>query len=223
MPEQGRDSVSPPKLRGLTPSRIRGLVVVGIVVLTLYVVLFESDPPPLFDEVEISIPERPQADFDERTIVLPEFEVSPAPDDSPTAEGVVIAIAEQQEVATPEPVVPEPAPAAPPPAETPAKPPPTSSTTPAAASTTLAVVDTSGWFVQFAALTNREAANKWATELGQILDEPTYVEETTRGDQKYFRVRLGPYGEDEARARTVLNRLREVDPAASSGAYVASN
>lgn len=106
---------------GISGSRIRGFLALLIIGVGFYLILFESDPPPDYTEVEVSVPKQPEPDFDERTIVLPDFESSPELDeDVEVGDGVELSAATQQE--QPEPVVavaPEPEPE-PEPAEEPA-------------------------------------------------------------------------------------------------------
>ena len=115
---------------GISGSRIRGFLALLIIGIGFYLILFESDPPPDYTEVEVSIPEQPEPDFDERTIVLPEFESSPELDeDVKVGEGVELGAATPVE--QPEPVVavapepePEPEPSAEPAPEPELSPPP---------------------------------------------------------------------------------------------------
>lgn len=97
---------------GISGSRIRGFLALLIIGVGFYLILFESDPPPDYTEVEVSVPKQPEPDFDERTIVLPEFESSPELDeDVEVGDGVELSAATPQE--QPEPVVaaaPEPEP-----------------------------------------------------------------------------------------------------------------
>lgn len=89
---------------GISGSRIRGFLALVIIGVGFYLILFESDPPPDYTEVEVSVPKQPEPDFDERTIVLPEFESSPELDeDVEVGDGVELGAATPQE--QPEPVV----------------------------------------------------------------------------------------------------------------------
>lgn len=240
MADQEGEAAAPERPFGLTPSRVRGFIAVLVLFIGIYAILFESEPPPVFEEVDINIPDRPEPDFDERSIVLPEFEPSPEEEGAEAAEGVEITTTEAEDAPEPQPVgqgetaeapaeiAPEEAPAEEPAAapEPEAEPepvaaeeepapegaqPPAPETAPSA---------TSGYYVQIAALKSQEAASALSEKVGSGLEVPTYVESIRRGGDVLYRVRLGPFGDDEARARNTLNRLRELDASLGANSYV---
>ena len=243
MADQAEEAGKDERAFGLTPSRVRGVIAILVLTIGLYAILFESEPPPAFEDVEISIPERPKPDFDERTIVLPDFEDSPEPEGVEPGEGVEISKAETEEAAVPEQVS-APAPSAS--EDTPAQAaeqtqaaekeePATQEAAPVAADQARQEEpvpaaepkpdakgrDAGGFFVQFAALKSEERAGQLGEQVALELGEPYYVQrfENNNGDVLY-RVRLGPYGDDEAKARNSLSRLREQVPEISEGSFV---
>ena len=239
MPDLAEESHPSGKAFGLTPSRVRGVIAILVLVFGMYAILFESEPPPVFEDVEISIPERPKPDFSERTIVLPDFEGSPVEEGVEPGEGVVITPPEVDLAPEPEPVnessepeqpdivqEAEPEPTAEP-AST-AEPAPTAEAeSPQEAQKTESPDDTAakrtalpGYFVQIAALRSQGDAEELAELIGSRLGEPHYVQAINRDDKIFYRVRLGPYGDDEARARNTLTRLRELDLVSSSEYFV---
>lgn len=200
---------------GLTVNRVRGLVVVAAVLAVVYFAIFESDPPPVFTEVEITIPPEPVDRFDEKTIVLPDFADSPVSEEAtPAGEGVVINKVPKEETAVPVIVAP-PATvtaAAVPPVEVPSVEVPSVEAPP--------VVPHPGFFVQVAAMAKREAAIEITTDLEELLGEATFIQEVTHEGVKLYRVRLGPYGTDEGKANEVLSRLRKQVPRLGENAFV---
>lgn len=232
MPETTEDAAKKETAFGLTPSRVRGVIAVLVLIIGLYAILFESEPPPVFEDVEISIPEKPKPDFNERTIVLPEFETSPQEEGAEPAEGVVIEKPEVEAAPVPEPATarqeaaPAPAPEVaeiePEPAAEPApEPKPEPEPAPQVAEPAANEFADTGFFVQIAALKSRKDAEEQAAAIGAALGEPYYVQETRRNGETFFRVRLGPYGDDEAKARATLARLIELRPG-SEGSIVDS-
>lgn len=221
---------SPARTFGITASRLRGGLTLLIMGLALYMILFKSDPPPLFGEIEISIPPPPETDFDERSIVLPEFEASPALSEDQPGEGVEIVGAIEQDTLTPEQVeqdelafaTPEGEAAeveAPPAAdaadaaaarqEQPAIAPPPPLEAPADTS----LVNRDVYFVQVIATSSRDKGDQLAAELSAKLEVPALVSPVARDGKTLYRVRLGPFGNDKARALNTLARLRELQPA----------
>ncbi len=208
---------------GLSPSRVRGALALLLVILMFYIFIFESDPPPLFSEVEVIIPEQPQIDFDERTIMLPEFETSPLPDETVSDEDVLAIIPaesaptltiEAEEVEEPVAAAqPDPEPESAEPAAEPAEPAPEPAV--------VAVVPPPpGFFVQVAAFKSRDTADALLARLKEELKVPGYIQAIARGDSELYRVRLGSFGDDEAQAREVISRLRQYDVALSENAFV---
>ena len=218
MPDLSEESHPSGKAFGLTPSRVRGIIAILLLVFGLYAILFESEPPPVFEDVEISIPERPKPDFSERTIVLPDFETSPVEEGVEPGEGVEITPPEVDLAPEPEPVNEASEPEQPDIVQE-AEPAPTAeSESPQEARQAESPDETSakqpallGYFVQVAALESQEDAEELAEQIGLSLDEPHYVQSVDRDDKILYRVRLGPYGDDEARARNTLTRLRELN------------
>ena len=213
---------------GITASRVRGALALLVMGLALYLILFKSDPPPMFDEIEIEIPLEPKTNFDERSIVLPEFSASPTLPEEAAGEGVEINPTTEQETLEPEPVAPDelafatPEPEGdkeqndpePPDEGAPADDGVTELSAPepieAPADTSLANRDT--YFVQVLATGSKDKGDKLAKELGVKLDVPALVSPVERDGGILFRVRLGPFGTDKARALNTLARLREIDP-----------
>ena len=219
---------------GLSPSRIRGTIALLLVLLMFYLFIFESDPPPLFSEVQVTIPDPPEVDFDERTIVLPEFEASPLLDEDAPADDVVAIVPAQ---ATPtlaiepaaEPasaVEPEPAAeAAPVAAAAPAvepEPEPAPALEATAAPVVRSIIDQApdGFFVQVGAFKSQEAAAELLERLQAQLKVSGYIQTIQRDNNRLYRVRLGSFGDDEAQAREVISRLRQYDVALSESAFV---
>ncbi|MBF2735688.1 MAG: SPOR domain-containing protein [Betaproteobacteria bacterium AqS2] len=234
---------------GISASRVRGFIALAIIGVGFYFALFESDPPPDYTEVEINIPQEPEPDFSERSIVLPEFEEAPAlPDEGAPAEGVAISPAAAPQAAEPvaataqpepEPTpAPEPEPAPEPAPEPEPAPPPEPEPEPAAAPAPEPVPpvtavfyrhgdeglaatpagDSAGYYVQVMALSNPEGAHKMAREIAQDLKLDTYIQAS--GDDELLRVRLGPFGEDEAQANSARERLHEYYEGGFENAFV---
>ena len=215
MQDLPEDSHKSGKVFGLTRSLFRGIIAMTLLVIGLYAILFESEPPPVFEDVEIHIPEPPNPDFSERTIDLPDFEASPVEESVEPGEGVVVTSPEVDippeltavnEASEPEEsdIVLE--------AETALI--SESESTQEAESpddTTTKRTALQGYFVQVAAFETRDIAEELAELIGSSLDEPYYVLAVDRDDKILYRVRLGPYGDDEARARNTLTRLRKLD------------
>ncbi len=240
MADQEGETAAAERPFGLTPSRVRGFIAVLVLFIGIYAILFESEPPPVFEDVDINIPERPEPDFDERSIILPDLEPSPEEEGAEAAEGVEITTTEVEEAPEPQPVGQGETAEAPAeiaseeaPAEEPAEEPaPEPEPEPVAADEEPAPEEerpqdsetapsaTSGYYVQIGAFESRESASSLSEKVGSALEVPTYVESIRRGGKVLYRVRLGPFGDDEARARNTLNRLRELDPNLGANSYV---
>ena len=181
---------------GFTPNRVRGLI--GLVLLfgLVYLTLFESNPPPVFTEVEIEIPPKPK-EFDEANIVLPDFTESSVQEE--TDENVVISkvenrpkpapSVEQEVVVNIEPTTPQQE------TESVEQPEPVEQPAPAIEETRVVVTPQTqtGFVVQVLALSNREVADEVAGLLTQRLNETAFVQEVQRGGIlciEYVSVRL---------------------------------
>lgn len=215
---------------GMTSNRVRGILAFCVLFGIIYFTIFESDPPPVFSEVEIEIPPKPTDSFSEKTIVLPDFDESPVVEEDTETDGVDIATVTQQE--QPVVVAEEPSEGAVEPnpdgvglpaddevsileTEPEPEPPPVAIVEPAPEVTT-----GTGFYVQVAAVSDEDNATAIAASLQEILAEPTFVQEVNRNGNLLYRVRIGPYGEDEGKANEVLNRLRTQATQLGASAFV---
>ena len=209
---------------GITASRIRGAIALFIIGFGLYLILFESDPPPNFEEVEIKIPPKPETNFDERSVVLPDFEADPTLEEEPV-EGVEIEVAQTQkapDVAIAEPIVVENE-VGPNSEEEETNQVEVASNVPQVPADVVEEItyytlnnnrvivsnsgDNAGYFVQVAALSNNENARKLIQDLALKLQVSGYISRI----EQLHRVRLGPFT-DEAQAENVKARLWEEAP-----------
>lgn len=227
---------------GLTANRVRGLLALLFLLGLVYFTIFESEPPPQFTEVVIEIPPPPEeVDFGENTIMLPEFKPSPLKEGQEESSQVEIIPVVEQKASAPEPepvtveeeeegeqpeevAEPEPEPEVSESVallsaeirEEPAEEEPKVKVEPAEPTS----APPAGFHVQVAALSSRDKADEMSGRLDGLLGEPTYVLEVERQGQLLYRVRLGPFGEDEGKANEVLNRLRELEPDLGRNAFV---
>ena len=180
---------SPKALFGLSSQRLRGMMVLALAFLLIYLILFERDPPPSFREVAVEIPAAREIDHDERefTVAEPESLVqdeqgAPAPD-SP----VVAATPAKPSVA--------------PKIEAGAAGEESGSQPASAAAETKTPEAAGGEFrIQMVALSERQKAEDFAARLEQLLGVEVKTEAIEQEGESLYRVWLGPFASREAAA-----------------------
>ena len=179
---------SPKALFGLSSQRLRGMLVLALAFLLIYLILFERDPPPSFREVAVEIPPAREIDHDEREFTVSEPE-SLVPEEEAAAQDSVVATAPARSSVAPR--VEEAA------ADEEAE--------PAAASEDEAAAAAAGEFrIQMIALSERQKAEKFAAELGKLLAAEVKTETIEREGETLYRVWLGPFASREAAAAALV-------------------
>lgn len=203
------NSTTPKPLFGLSKRRIRGFVALLAVLSVIYLVLFESDPPPNFSEVAISIPQPPEVIFDESKVHVSEPEILVAKEETAIeAEAEQVKVVKNPQLQLVEPEV----------ATEVEKLEEISiesedvaviTIEPEAKSQSEPVGDADSE-IRVIALSDKNNANDIASKLEALLEVNANVTEITFNNSKLYRVWLGPFTKQQA--ETVLADFQQVDP-----------
>ena len=200
---------SPKALFGLSRQRLRGMMVLALAFLLIYLILFERDPPPSFREVAVEIPSQPEIDHQQREFEVAQPQPPVAGDEDAAAAGdsPIIAAAPAQPSVAPRIEAAEAAGDDPPAAaeEQSGQQPEEAASTPAGNPEPEAA-----FRIQLVALSDREKAEDFARRLGKLLETQVNTDTIEREGLTLHRAWLGPFASKEE-AEQALAELRAAD------------
>ena len=178
------DKDSPRALFGLSSQRLRGMLVLALAFLLIYLILFERDPPPSFQEVAVEIPPAKQIDYEQKEFAV--AEPQPRAEDEDAAAGGDSPVLESS------PVQPEAAPRI------------------KAAEASAAPSVSGGFRIQMVALSDPDKAEDFAARLAELLKTDVGTAAVETDGETLYRVWLGPFASKEA-AEEALDEFAAAD------------